>query len=193
MPKTSGCVRSMVSFKMSGLNYKSFLVHGWLSKWLYKRQERQKMYSVTFRPFTSLEIFVITLYYDQPVQEAATHYLSRGGGGGWGARTPIWLCIILMIPTHPTHRQSIFCSPLSTLSVTTDIPPFFRKTMWSFKILLAPSPPPRKKNGVPNRQLLAFCLMIYLIALFIILQCAIRPTACWLHYRAFRSFTILSS
>ena len=42
------------------------------------------MYSVTFRPFTSLEIFVITLYYDQPVQEATTHYLSRGGGGGGG-------------------------------------------------------------------------------------------------------------
>ena len=42
------------------------------------------MYSVTFRPFTSLEIFVITLYYDQPVQEATTHYLSRGGGGGLG-------------------------------------------------------------------------------------------------------------
>lgn len=42
----------------------------------------KKMYSVTFRPFTSLEIFVITLYYDQPVQEATTHYLSRGGGGG---------------------------------------------------------------------------------------------------------------
>ena len=42
------------------------------------------MYSVTFRPFTSLEIFVITLYYDQPVQEATTHYLSRGGGGGEG-------------------------------------------------------------------------------------------------------------
>ena len=42
------------------------------------------MYSVTFRPFTSLEIFVITLYYDQPVQEATTHYLSRGGGGGVG-------------------------------------------------------------------------------------------------------------
>ena len=100
------------------------------------------MYSVTFRPFTSLEIFVITLYYDQPVQEATTHYLSRGGGGeGAGGPddfgcdrvskpdTPIWLCIILMIPSHLTHRQSIFCSPLSTLSVTTDIPPFFRKTM----------------------------------------------------------------
>ena len=68
----------------------------------------------------------------------------EGGGGGVGGvggpddfgcdrvnkpDTPIWLCIILMIPTHPTHRQSIFCSPLSTLSVTTDIPPFFRKTM----------------------------------------------------------------
>lgn len=40
------------------------------------------MYSVTFRPFTSLEIFVITLYYDQPVQEATTHYFYHGGGGG---------------------------------------------------------------------------------------------------------------
>ena len=90
-------------------------------------------------------------------------YHGEGGGGVMGPDdfgcdrvnkpdTPIWLCIILMIPTHPTHRQSIFCSPLNTLSVTTDIPPFFRKTMWSFKILLAPSPPPpapqpRKING----------------------------------------------
>lgn len=86
MPKTSGRVRSLVSFKMSGLNYKSSLVHGWLSKWLYK-----EMYSVTFRPFTSPDISVNTLYYGQPAQEATTHYLSpEGKGGGLGGRM-IWL------------------------------------------------------------------------------------------------------